>query len=55
MHLDQMPEDENDNVRAKKFRHPNEESCTMGKKHDAILLPELEELGGIIASFNKEL
>ena len=50
-----MAKDEDDNSNAKKFRYDNEESYSMVKNDDDIWLPELEELGGVIASFNKEL
>ena len=51
-----MDEDQDNNTNPKKFRHNDEDNCSMGEEVDwDHWLPELEELGGMIASFNKEL
>ena len=50
-----MAYDQDDNAKPKNFRHDNEDNHSMGEEVDRDhWLPELEELGDMIASFNKE-
>ena len=53
---DSMAEDQDYNANPKKFRHDDEDNCSTGEEVDGDhWLPELEEIGGMLASFNKEL
>ena len=55
MDPDSIAEDEDDNASTKKFRYENEDIHSMGKRNDDLRFLELEDLGGMIDSFKKEL